>query len=196
MPRTAARSVIDTYCRIHDQALALAERMDEAQLLWQAPRSGHSPAFHLWHVARWADHLQAAIGGMTAELGSRLGVRPQVWEQERFAERWGWSGGALGFGETGMSMDDDVAAQLVFPPRDQLLAYLRAAVAAAQEAVRAVDDTQFDALEQEQPLTAGIWVAGSTVGDVILAHVIHSSRHLGMVEALRGVQAGAGTATV
>ena len=35
-----------------------------------------------------------------------------------------------------------------------------------------------------------------TIGDVILNHLSHADRHLGMIEALRGVLGERGTATV
>jgi hypothetical protein len=36
----------------------------------------------------------------------------------------------------------------------------------------------------------------TTIGDVILNHLSHADRHLGMIEALRGVLGERGTATV
>jgi hypothetical protein len=72
---------------------------------------------------------------------------------------------------------------------------LRRALVAAERAVRAIDDEQFCAAEQPQPLTEGIWDA-STVGDAILSHVVHINRHLGAIECLYGCQVGSGTASV
>jgi hypothetical protein len=196
MPPTAAESVVRTYRDMHSRILRLAEQLSDEQLIWR-PQPGALPiAFHLWHAARWADHLQASIAGMTPELARRLGPGEQAWERGGYAARWGFAGAGLGEQATGMHMDESAAVRLAWPPAPELLAYLRAAFAAAERAIAAVDDEQFAALEQPQPLTAGIWAEGSTVGDAILAHVTHTNRHLGMVECLRGLQGGSGTATV
>jgi hypothetical protein len=72
---------------------------------------------------------------------------------------------------------------------------VRKAFAAAEDAIRAIDEEQFLAAEQPQPLTEGIWGEG-VVGGAILSHMIHENRHLGAVESLYGLQVGSGTATV
>jgi uncharacterized damage-inducible protein DinB len=190
-----AAIIISAYCQTHERILKLAGKLSDEQLHWRYTSVSHSIAFHLWHVARWADHFQAAVPGMTTELGRRLGPGAQVWESEGLAARWGFDAGQLGYGATGMTMPDDVAANLPFPNKAELLAYLRQALAAADQAVKAIDEQQFQETEQPQPLTEGIW-GGSTVGDAVVVHLTHTNRHLGMIECLAGLQLGSGTATV
>jgi hypothetical protein len=55
------------------------------------PEIAPSIAWHLWHIARWADLVQASIPGMTGELGRRLGPGAQIWESEDLAARWGFN---------------------------------------------------------------------------------------------------------
>jgi hypothetical protein len=190
-----AALTIATYHLTHRRILDMAEKLTEAQLGWQAVPGSQTIAFHLWHITRWADHLQATIPGMTPELGQRLGSGQQIWEAEGLAARWGFQTAQLGYGATGMEMAGDIAATLSFPPKVELLRYLHQVFAAAGRAVDAIDDPQFAAAEQPQALTEGIW-GESTVGDAILSHLVHENRHLGAIECLLGLQTGSGTATV
>jgi hypothetical protein len=195
MATSALFMIVTAYLRTHALALAVAEEASEEQLHWQPQPGGHSLAFHLWHTARWADHLQASLPGMTPELGRRLGAGAEIWTSEGIAQQWGLDTAALGYAQTGMMMSDDAAGQLRFPAKEQLVAYMRQVFAAAERAVQALDEEQFYAPEQPQPLTEGIWQEGP-VGNVILVHLTHDNRHLGMIECLRGLQLGSGTATI
>jgi hypothetical protein len=195
MATSAAEITIRAYNQAHQRALKLAEQMTDAQLSWQPTPLSHTIAFHLWHTARWADHLQAAIPGMTAELGQRLGSGAEIWEQDGLTARWGFDDERLGFAATGMQMSDDVARTLPLPDKATLLVYVRRVFAAAERATGAIDEQQFVADEQPQPLTEGIWGA-SSVGDAILSHTVHCNRHLGAIECLYGCQVGSGTASV
>jgi hypothetical protein len=195
MTRSHAAEIIGAYRQTHTRILALAEKLSDEQLRWRPTPDSLSIAFHVWHVARWADHIQAAFPGMTSELGRRLAPGAQIWEAEDLATQWGFQPGQLGYAATGMTMSETIAMRLTFPPRDTLLAYLGRAFAAVDRALTAIDDQQFDEAEQPQPLTEGIWGAG-TVGGALLAHLIHDNRHLGMIECLIGFQTGSGSATV
>jgi hypothetical protein len=124
-----------------------------------------------------------------------LGAPVQIWESEGLAARWGFGFVELGYSQTGMSMSDDVARDLSFPDKAELVAYVSKAFAAVEQIVRSIDDHQFAQEEQPQPLTEGIWGEG-TVGNVILEHIVHDNRHLGAMESLYGLQTGSGTASV
>ena len=88
-----------------------------------------------------------------------------------------------------MGLGDDDAAALPLPARDTLLVYTRKSFAAIEEALRAVDKTQFDAPCKD-------WAGrDTTVGGAAIHHLIHINRHLGMIEALRGILGDRGTAT-
>lgn len=195
MNKSPASIVIEAYRLGHKRILKLADNLSDDQLTWRANPNAHSLAFHLWHAARWADFMQAAIPGMTPELGRRLGQGEQVWVAQGLAVCWGFTDLSLGYSETGMEMPDDVAARLAMPSKDTLMDYVRKVFAAVDRAVDAIDEQQFDEDERPQPLTEGIW-GESTVGGAIISHVIHDNRHLGMMECLLGLQTGRGTATV
>jgi hypothetical protein len=193
MSDSAASLIIDAYCKTHRTMLEFLQKRSDEELRWSMD-SGNPIAWHAWHVARWADNLQAAIPGMTAALGQRLGTGVQIWYSQGIADKWGFTGSDLGYDQTGMDMPDEAARQLIFPAQTMLLDYVERAFGAAERAVSAIDAEQFISREQPQPMTEGIW-GESTVGAAVLSHVTHANRHLGMMEALLGLQGGRGTAT-
>lgn len=174
----------------HMFTLKLAEDLSDEQLRWSPGALAPSIAFHLWHTARWADLLQAWMREMTDALKERLGPGGEIWEAERLAEQWGLDASALGHASTGMGMDDDASAALPLPPKERLLDYARRAFGAMDEAVAAVDDEGLSESCTDQ------YGQRTSVGSAVLSHVAHVNRHLGMMEALRGVLGVRGTATV
>jgi hypothetical protein len=109
--------------------------------------------------------------------------------REGLTAKWGFPT-AQGQGDTGMLLPDDEASDLPFPRRDQLTTYLRGAFNDLEQAVGALDDETIllpgdDLLGKKAPLA-----------DSLTRHLAHVNRHLGMVEALRGLRGGHGTATV
>jgi DinB family protein len=186
--------VIQLYWFGHKRILTYLQKMTDEQLHWRPVGGNLSIAWHAWHLARWADYLQACMPGMTPELGRRLAPGKQIWHTEGLAGRWEFDATQLGFGETGMEMPDDVALRLPFPAKTELLDYVERAFAAADSAVKAIDEEQFQSAEQPQPMTEGIWEPG-TIGNVVLTYIVHDYRHLGNMECLLGLQGQPGTAT-
>lgn len=193
MTDSGAELIVDDYCNVHRMMLAFLQKRSDEELRWNMG-SGNPIAWHAWHIARWVDHFQAAVPGMTAVLGQRLGTGVQIWHGEGIADKWGLAGIDLGYAQTGMYMPDEAAQQLIFPDRVVLLDYVEQVFAAAERAVGAIDAEQFASHEQPQPMTEGIW-GDSTVGAALLSHVTHAYRHLGMMESLLGLQGQRGTAT-
>ena len=162
----------------HRQLLDAASASTDADLLWRPSPTSPPIAFHLWHAGRWADRWAEAVGGA-----------PQRWHREGLTAKWGFPA-AQGQGNTGMLLPDEEAAALPFPGRDQLTTYLRGAFNDLEQAVGALDDETIlapadDLLGDKAPLA-----------DSLIRHLAHVNRHLGMVEALRGLRGGHGTATV
>ena len=189
-----AAIMIKQYRQSHEHVFSFLQKLSDEQVHWRLSSNSHSIAFHAWHVGRWTDHLQASIPGMTPELGRRLPPGMQIWQAEGLADAWGFNPSQLGYGETGMRMPDETAMRLPFPFKTILLDYIGNVFAAAEHAVKAIDDEQFQNAEQPQPMTEGIWGRGS-VGDALLSHFVHDNRHLGMMECLLGLQGRPGTAT-
>jgi hypothetical protein len=70
LPSPLSRS----YARTLREILALCRSLDEERLRRRLPGT-KTLAHGLWHIARWADHLQSILSEMTPELTARLGVR-------------------------------------------------------------------------------------------------------------------------
>jgi hypothetical protein len=124
--RSVAEEIAHIYALGHRNVLDAVHELDEDQMRWRPPRT-NSIAFNLWHIARWADHMQWVVGSLTPGLRER---------------------------------DEDASAELPLPAKDDLLAY-----------------------------------ATRTVANWILGGIRHDSRHLGMIEALKGAMGMRGTAT-
>ena len=173
----------------HALILAVARDLTDAQFAWQENPHAPSIRFHLWHIARWADLVQAHLPGMSAALVARLGPGQELWAHEGLAAAWGLDTRDLGFLATGMSLTDDAAMALPLPGKAALLDYAARTFAAADSAVAAVDDALFVAAGRD------LLDRQSSVGGAILNHLLHVGRHLGMIEAICGFQGLHGTAT-
>ena len=154
--------------------------LSEGQLRWQPNPSTPSIRFHLFHVARWADELHRLL----------TGAESQVWHAEGIAARWGLDPAALGFGESGAMVDDEAAMALPLPERETLFAYCDRVLAAADRALAAVGD------EAMRRVTTDAGGEAVPLGEAVAGQLAHTSRHLGMIECLKGVQGLRGTATV
>ena len=171
------------------QALILAITRDLTAAQLTATASPHAPAisFHLWHIARWADIVQAHLPGMGAEPDAA--PIQEFWQSEGLAVQWGLANAELGYRDTGMGLSDATAQALSLPDGATLVAYATRTFDAAAQATLAVDDERFTTPGRD-PLGREI-----TVGGAVLNHLLHLGRHLGMIEALRGVMGLHGTAT-
>jgi uncharacterized damage-inducible protein DinB len=182
--------ILERLQKTHRRLLEIVDDLSEPQLHWRPDTHAPSIAFHLWHMARWADRLQVTLPAMIVAPSQPTDTAPEIWETDALAQQWGWHAATLGYGQTGMEMSDDMAADLELPHKRVLIDYARQAFAAADRAVSVLEDHQLD--------ERGVDIYGqeNSIGYVLLVHLSHASRHLGMIECLRGVQGLRGTATV
>jgi len=162
----------------HRQIVEAAQACTDEDLRWVPGPTSPPIAFHLWHCGRWADRWAEAVSG-----------HQQRWHREGLTTKWEFPA-EQGKGDTGMEMPDEQAALLPFPGRDQLATYLRGAFSDLEQAVGTLDD--------ESILREADNLLGETapLDDSLIRHLSHVNRHLGMIEALRGLRGGHGTATV
>jgi hypothetical protein len=159
----------------HSHVLRRVEDLSDEQLTWRPGHGAPSIGFHVWHLARWADHdLHQADGS------------PQLWRQRGLAAAWGFPSG-LGEDETGTEMGDDASERLVLPGKALLLDYTGSIFSAVDEFLGRLSP---DALLQ--PVRPGELRDGQIFLELNLAH---DNRHLGMIEAVRGLLGLRGTAT-
>jgi len=165
----------------HENLIELVDGLTEAQIAWTPNKTTPSVGFHVWHLARWADYLQEIINGRGSQL----------WEIEGLATQWNIETNSLGYAETGMEMDESIAAALRLPEKGRLLDYARRAFASAQQAVEQIDDNQF--FDVYEGLHGENWHDGH-IGPILITWMTHDNRHLGMIECLVGVQGTFGSA--
>lgn len=155
----------------HEWLIQTTNSLTEAQLAWIPSSTAPPIRWHLWHTARAAD-LTLARFTLPASISL------QIWHAQNLAHAWNLDPTQLGWEEIGAQMDDDKAATLALPEKDILLAYAHTVF---QSFEKAIADPHVMYLA---PFIDGVGFELS-----------HASRHLGMIEALRGMQLLHGTAT-
>jgi len=189
-------AIAEIYSLGHRNVLQAVTELSEDQMRWRPPRS-NSIAFNLWHIARWADHMQSVVGAITPGLRKRLGTTGEIWTRDGLSAKWSFPARGLGAAETGMGMDEDASAKLPLPPKEDLVAYATRVFDAADRAIREVRDDDLALNAEFDPSTVP-WASPSDYGTVanwIIAAIRHESRHLGMIEALKGAVGLRGTVT-
>ena len=163
----------------HDRLLALITDLADDQL--RARPGPHAPAigFHLFHTARWADYDRQIIGGGN-----------QIWDRDNVPATWGLDLTELGETATGMGMGDEASERLALPEKELLVAYARQAFVAFDTFLESLPQNALD--EPTHPPDG----QQRPVRSVLLTHLAHDNRHLGMIEALRGVLGLKGSATI
>ena len=174
---------------IHGAFLEAVEDLDDGSFRARPGAKAPAISFHLWHTARWADALQGRFGSFAPQL-TRFAGREQIWDARDLAGAWGL-GDALGKEATGMGLDDDASAALPLPAKDVVVSYAHEAFDAAEHLLRDIDDDELF-LPTGDFYGEGGWVVLDHFG----WHLTHAPRHLGMIEALKGVLGIEGTATV
>ena len=182
-PRSLNQTLVRFYKLTHERLLKAAEELSPEQFMWSAGPSLHSVAWQLWHAARWDDVFASYLHKVSAR-----DPRTQVWERESLADRWSLASGLLGRRDTGTEMTDEAAEEIQFPEQKEVVGYARLAFAYAEEAIGLIPDDQLLAVPKDDP-------DGDTKLDNAFIYLEHLSRHLGMIESIRGLQGPAGPST-
>jgi hypothetical protein len=189
MPSHALYDVLYSFKDIHRVVLDFAAELNEEQLRWRPRGYSTSIGFHLWHLARESDFLKAIILERTPQLDSDFGEPTEIWVVENLAERWGFPTDLTATVGTGLS--DEIASTLPIPPKDELIGYLKRSYDALEVFVSMLDERYptFDGVEEDfQRKLQNIRLN-------LLVFLSHDCRHLGMMECLKGLQTGFGSAT-
>ncbi|MBI3150936.1 MAG: DinB family protein [Chloroflexi bacterium] len=174
---------------IHKVVLEFAEGLDEDQLRWKPRGYSTSIGFHLWHLARESDFLKAIILERTPQLGDGFGEPKEIWARENLAQKWGFPTELNATVGTGLS--DEIAATLPIPPKSELVDYLNRSYLAVEEFVTLLDENfpNFENVDEELRKKL------ENIRLNLLVFLSHDCRHLGMMECLKGLQTGFGSAT-
>jgi hypothetical protein len=189
MPTAALYDTLYHFKEIHRIVLKLADGLTDEQLNWKPEGYSTSIGFHLWHLARESDYLKAAILQHYPGLELGLEETSEIWAKEDLATKWGFPVEAHETVGTGLS--DEVAANLPIPGKDELLSYLRNSYDAIEQFVELLDTKYAEFENVDEDLRKKI----ERVRLNLLVYLTHDCRHLGMMECLKGLQTGFGSAT-
>jgi hypothetical protein len=190
MTLLAPYDTLTGFQNIHKYVLGLAESLDEAQLGWKPAGYSTSIGFHLWHLARESDYLKAALNQHFPQVGPDFGTAQELWHAEALAQQWGFPA-ELGETAVGTGISDELAASLPIPPKAALLDYLSRAYAALEAYVELLDSRYPEVETAEAALRPSL----ERIRKNLLVFLLHDARHLGMMEVLKGLQTGFGSAT-
>jgi hypothetical protein len=189
MPTPALYDTLYSFKDIHKVVLNLVDDLNDEQLKWKPEGYSTSIGFHLWHLARESDYLKAALLHHNPQFVPEFGDGKEIWEKENLAKAWGFPEGLHQTVGTGLS--DEVAATLPIPKKDELLGYLRNSYEAIECFIEMLD-TKYPNFEAvDEALKKKIEMIRLN----LLVFLSHDCRHLGMMECLKGLQTGFGSAT-
>lgn len=141
-------------------------------------------------MARWEDHIQATVPGMTEELARRLPQGQQNWERDQLAAKWGFDSTQLGELELGTGFDHDASSEPPWPEKEILLEYAQQTFTAVEYAISFIDEEQFEEIERSQfenEYMNETMAQSVTVGNAVMEHLIHNVHHLGEIYYLIGL---------
>lgn len=177
------RNLVGRINYTHDNILKICAPLSNEDMTRRVSQTAPPIGWHLWHIARWADHFQASFPD-----------RVQIWQRDNYPVEWILDTTLLGPMETGMGMPVLMATELVQKVGHvRLLDYARLTFIACRETMRDIDveilqskRTSFVtwAMDGQQI----IYAAGreTTLIEEFSFHLTHANRHLGMIEALIG----------
>lgn len=183
----------------HQMLLLTTKELAETGFAWvpgpQAPPIG----WHLWHIARWTDRLQASFPAADGGAGKEL------WEEEKVVASWGLNPKSLGVLQSGLAMQAQTAAEMVEKVgQARIVDYAKRTFAACDAVLDRLAPTDFaimrDSIRAFRIDGNGQIIATDppqkTVADDLAFHLSHTNRHLGMIEGLRGALGLSGSASV
>jgi hypothetical protein len=179
MSTPALYDVLHSFKDIHQVVLDLADDLNDEQLNWRPESYSTSIGFHLWHLARESDYLKVP----------EFGDGKEIWGKGSLAQRWGFPEGLHQTVGTGLS--DEVAATLPIPQKDELLGYLRNSYETIECFIEQLDAKYPNFENVDEELRKKIEMIRLN----LLVFLSHDCRHLGMMECLKGLQTGFGSAT-
>ena len=189
MPTAALYDTLYSFKDIHKVVLNLADDLNDEQLNWKPEGYSTSIGFHLWHLGRESDYLKAAILHHNPQFVPEFGDGKEIWEKESIAQKWGFPEGLHATVGTGLS--DEAAANLPIPNKDELLGYLRSSYEAIEQFIESLDTKYPNFENMDEELRKKIEMIRLN----LLVFISHDCRHLGMMECLKGLQTGFGSAT-
>ena len=184
-------AVLEQILRSLDSQAGMLRRtldgMKEEQFARSPGETAPPMGWHVWHVARWGDRFQATLANRDAPV--------EIWVSEHMSEACGFSPDDLGILELGMGMEASKAQALPAAiGKQRFESYLERVLEALRAAIDGSEPATLLAprmsIREYATVNGAIQYAPSqesTLFADVMFHLTHSSRHLGSVEALRGL---------
>jgi hypothetical protein len=189
MSTFADYDVLQSFQEIHRVVINLAGELDDEQLRWKPKGYPTSIGFHLWHLARESDNLKAELLSHFPQIGPEFGEPVEIWQRDALAQRWNFP---RGMHETlGSGLSDEAAAVLPIPKKEELLDYLYASYKTIEVFIELLDTKYPNCQNMDEELRKTVELIRLN----LLEYLAHDCRHLGMMECLKGLQTGFGSAT-
>ena len=186
---------------VHDWLLKAGTVVDPDQFAHVFSAEAPPIGWHLWHMARFADRLQSKLAAVTEGAAGA-----EIWYDQDISGQWQVSAGDLGVFESGMGQSH-LNAQGIIKQAGQaaVVAYAEAAFAACDAQIKRLSAADFDRAYHGildygyDAKTGEVWQSEpkeNSVAQDVIFHATHGSRHMGMMEALRGLLGSAGTLSI
>lgn len=161
---------------------------DEQASRWPAP-TAPSAKWHLWHVARWSDIVQSTLLPVANGESDLSNKGTELWDALGIADEWGLSTAVSGKLGGGTGSGSDEAINLGLPDMIRVVGYSRSSFELCEMRFSQIDDGLFESDFYDWD---GVRIQ---VGEAMFGHISHINRHLGMIEAIKGVLGLDGSAT-
>jgi hypothetical protein len=185
----------------HDWLIRAGESVSSDHFCRSFSENAPPIGWHLWHMARFADRFQSKL---TRAADSGSGV--EIWYQEAVASNWHLEPDKLGVFESGMGQaPEDATSTIVRAGQSAVVDYARAAFGACNTTIGNlshgdIENTYYGFQDYAYDGSTGrVWASKpreSLIIEDLIFHLSHGSRHMGMMEALRGLLGTAGTLSV
>jgi len=186
---------------VHSWLIRAGEAASGDQFAHAFSQTAPPLGWHLWHMARFADRWQAKLAEVTDGLPTA-----EIWYRDELSTKWQLQPDRLGVFESGMGQaHEDAQATIARIGQPAIIDYANAAFGVCNDTVGKLTDPDFERTYHGirdfgfDRATGQVWAAEpkvSTVAQDLIFHASHGCRHMGMMEALRGLLGGAGTLSV
>jgi len=161
---------------------------DEQASRWPAP-TAPSAKWHLWHVARWSDIVQSTLRPVANGESDLSNKGAELWEALGIPDEWGLKIAMPGRLGGGTGAGNSISANMGLPNMIRVVGYARSTFELCEMRFSQIDEGLF---ESDFFDWDGVRLQ---VGEAMFGHISHINRHLGMIEAIKGVLGFDGSAT-
>lgn len=186
---------------MHGWLIRAGESVTSEQFSHTFSKDAPPIGWHLWHMARFADRLQAKLTGAANQAPAA-----EIWYRDVVALTWRLEPEKLGVFETGMGQAHEAAALTIAAAgQSAVVDYAGTVFDACNAVIRQLSDRDLDMTYDGlldfayDGKTGRVWEGEpkkSVIIEDLIFHANHGSRHMGMMEALRGLLGTAGTLSV